>query len=56
MSKYVLAYHGGGMAEEPEEQAVVMQAWSNGTASSVEPSPTVGRRWVSRKRWMPMAP
>lgn len=27
MSKYVFAYHGGGMAETPEEQAAVMQAW-----------------------------
>ncbi|HXA43454.1 MAG TPA: hypothetical protein VNV65_11165 [Candidatus Solibacter sp.] len=25
--KYVLAYYGGGMAETPEEQAKVMEAW-----------------------------
>lgn len=27
MPKYVLAYHGGGMAETEEEQAKVMAAW-----------------------------
>ena len=27
MAKYVLAYHGGGMAETEEEQAKVMAAW-----------------------------
>jgi hypothetical protein len=29
MSKYVFAYHGGGMAETEEEQAAVMAAWGN---------------------------
>ena len=27
MSKYVLAYHGGGMPESPADQAAVMAAW-----------------------------
>lgn len=27
MPKYVLGYHGGGMAESEEEQAKVMEAW-----------------------------
>lgn len=27
MPKFVLAYHGGSMAEDPEEQQRVMQAW-----------------------------
>ncbi len=27
MTKYVFAYHGGGMPESPEEQARVMAAW-----------------------------
>ena len=27
MAKYLLAYHGGGMADTPEEQEKVMAAW-----------------------------
>jgi hypothetical protein len=27
MAKYLLAYHGGGMPEDPEEVARVMEAW-----------------------------
>jgi hypothetical protein len=27
MTSYLLAYHGGGMAESPEEQEKVMNAW-----------------------------
>ena len=27
MAKYLLAYHGGGMPESPEDQAKVMAAW-----------------------------
>ena len=27
MSKYVLAYHGGGMPEDPAEQQRIMAAW-----------------------------
>jgi hypothetical protein len=27
MPKYLLAYHGGGMAEDPAEQAKAMEAW-----------------------------
>lgn len=27
MANYLLAYHGGGMPETPEQQAAVMQAW-----------------------------
>ena len=29
MPKYVLAYHGGSMAESEAEQAAVMEAWMN---------------------------
>ena len=29
MPKYVFAYHGGGMPESEEEQAVVMKAWGD---------------------------
>lgn len=33
MTKYILAYHGGGMPETPEEGAKVMAAWNDWYAS-----------------------
>ena len=36
MAKYVLAYHGGGMPETEEEQARLMQAWSDWLGSAGE--------------------
>ena len=39
MAKYVLVYHGGGMAETEEEQAEVMAAWGvwmDGIGSALE--------------------
>jgi len=48
MAKYLLAYHGGGMAATPEEQQAEMAAWGQwfGSLGSaiVDPGNPVGQR------------
>lgn len=48
MATYLLAYHGVGMPETPEEQARVMAAWEKwfgklGKAAVVDPGNPIGR-------------
>ena len=55
MAKYLLAYHGGGMRETPEEQATVMAAWGAWMgelgAALVDPgNPVGGTRTIATDR------
>ena len=56
MAKYLLAYHGGGMPESPEEQQRVMAAWGQwyqnlGAAVVADPGNPVGQtRTISSNR------